>query len=29
MIEVPSGTVISLPSMVSVTMVSDVEAGVP
>src|SRR6516225_12146238 len=29
MIEVPFGTVISLPSMVSVTIVSDVERGVP
>src|SRR5258708_34980085 len=29
MIEVPSGTVTLLPSMVSVTMVSDLERGVP
>ena len=29
MIEVPSGTVISLPSMVSVTIFSEREAGVP
>jgi hypothetical protein len=29
MIEVPSGTVISRPSMVSVTIFSDLEAGVP
>ncbi len=29
MIEVPSGTVISLPSIVSVTSFSDREAGVP
>ena len=29
MIEVPSGTVMLLPSMVSVTIVSDFERGVP
>jgi len=29
MIEVPSGTVTLFPSMVSVTMVSDLESGVP
>jgi hypothetical protein len=29
MIDVPSGTVIGLPSMVSVTIFSDREAGVP
>ena len=29
MIEVPSGTVTLLPSMVSVTIVSDLERGVP
>jgi len=29
MMEVPSGTVISLPSMLSVTVLSDFAAGVP
>jgi hypothetical protein len=29
MIDVPSGTVISWPSIVSVTILSDFEAGVP